>query len=124
MSLILKNRKANDVTIVDVAGRITLGEGASTLRNAIRELSAGGEKKILLNFSDVAYLDSSGMGMLVACFASVANQGGQLKLFNVTRRVNDLLLMTKLYTVFEVFNDEPSAIRSFLDLHAAVPSEI
>jgi anti-sigma B factor antagonist len=118
MSVVLKTRKANDVSIVDISGRLTLGEGASALRHAIRELSRADHKKILLNLGDVTYMDSSGMGMLVSVFATVTNQGGQLKLMNVTSRVKDLLLITKLYTVFEIYDNEQSALRSFLDIAA------
>jgi len=102
-----------DVTVIDVAGRITLGEGSSNLREGIREMVAKGNKKILLNLGEVTYIDSSGIGELVSGFTSVANGGGQLKLINLTKRVKDLLQITKLYTVFEVFDDEAAAIRSF-----------
>jgi anti-sigma B factor antagonist len=113
MSLELNTRQAGDVTVMDVSGRVTLGEGASALRNAIRALAREGHQKILLNFSDVNYIDSSGLGVLVSAFATLTNQGGQLKLLNVMARVKDLLLITKLYTVFEVFEDEKTALRSF-----------
>jgi len=102
-----------DVTVIDVSGRITLGEGSSNLRDGIRSLVTKGNKKILLNLGDVSYIDSSGIGELVSGFTSVANQGGQLKLLNLTKRVRDLLQITKLYTVFEVYDDEAAAIRSF-----------
>jgi anti-sigma B factor antagonist len=118
MSLVLATRKVNDVSIIDVSGRITLGEGASALRNGLRAMNKDGQKKILVNLLDVSYIDSSGLGMLVANFATVTSQGGQLKLVNVTNRVKDLLLITKLYTVFEVHDDEKAAIRSFLDIPA------
>jgi anti-sigma B factor antagonist len=101
------------VQVIDVVGRITLGEGASALRENIRGLVAQGAKKILLNLSEVSYIDSSGIGELVSGFTSVANQGGVLKLLGLTKRVKDLLQITKLYTVFEVFDDETTAIRSF-----------
>jgi anti-sigma B factor antagonist len=101
------------VTVIDVSGRITLGEGSSNLREGIRELVAKGSKKILLNLGEVSYIDSSGIGELVSGFTSMANQGGQLKLLNLTKRVRDLLQITKLYTVFEVHDDEASAVRSF-----------
>jgi len=106
-------RQLDGVTIVDLAGRITLGEGSVTLRDAVRELLNRGQKKILLNLADVSYIDSSGIGELVSGFTTVTNQGGQLKLLNLTKKVHDLLQITKLYTVFEVHTDEPSAIRSF-----------
>jgi len=109
----LSPRQVGDVTVIDVAGRITLGEGSSNLREGIREMVAKGNKKILLNLGDVTYIDSSGIGELVSGFTSVANAGGQLKLINLTKRVKDLLQITKLYTVFEVSDDEAAAIRSF-----------
>jgi anti-sigma B factor antagonist len=109
----LSPRQVGDVTVIDVAGRITLGEGSSNLREGIREMLAKGNKKILLNLGEVTYIDSSGIGELVSGFTSVANGGGQLKLINLTKRVKDLLQITKLYTVFEVFDDEAAAIRSF-----------
>ena len=113
MSATLNARHVGDVTVVDVAGRITLGEGASTLRDTVRSLASGGQKKILLNLAEVSYIDSSGIGELVSGFTSVAGQGGALKLLNLTKRVQDLLQITKLYTVFEVFDDEAKAVRSF-----------
>lgn len=113
MSIQVTNRQVGDVTVVDVAGRITLGEGASTLRENIRSLAAKGNKKILLNLSDVSYIDSSGIGELVSAFTTVTNQGGVLKLLGLTKRVKDLLQITKLYTVFEVFENESIAVRSF-----------
>jgi anti-sigma B factor antagonist len=109
----MNNRQVGDVTVVDVSGRITLGEGSSELRDAMRDLVAKGNKKILLNLGDVTYIDSSGIGELVSGFTSVSNQGGQLKLLNLTKRVKDLLQITKLYTVFEGHDDEAAAIRSF-----------
>ena len=113
MSVKLSNRQVGDVTVVDVTGRITLGEGSSALRDSIREMVAGGHKKILLNLGDVSYIDSSGIGELVSGFTTVTNGGGQLKLLNLTKRVKDLLQITKLYTVFEVHEDEGAAVRSF-----------
>jgi anti-sigma B factor antagonist len=107
------NRVVGDVSVVDVAGRITLGEGASALRENIRGLVGKGNKKILLNLGDVSYIDSSGIGELVSGFTTATNQGGILKLLGLTKRVKDLLQITKLYTVFEVFDDEATAVRSF-----------
>jgi anti-sigma B factor antagonist len=98
---------------MDAAGRITLGEGASTFRDAVRDLAAKGNKKLLLNLGEVSYIDSSGIGEMVSGFTSVTNSGGQLKLLGLSKRVKDLLQITKLYTVFEVFDDETAAIRSF-----------
>ena len=113
MSAKLSPRQVGDVTVIDVTGRITLGEGSSNLREGIRDLVAKGNKKILLNLGEVSYIDSSGIGELVSGFTTVANQGGQLKLLNLTKRVRDLLQITKLYTVFEVYEDEATAVRSF-----------
>ena len=112
-SLKTSTRQTNGVTIMDLSGRITLGEGSVVLREQIRDLLAKGQKKILLNLADVTYIDSSGIGELVSGFTTVTNNGGQLKLLNLTKRVKDLLQITKLYTVFEVFDDEAEAIRSF-----------
>ena len=113
MSVKLTTRQVGDVTVVDAAGRITLGEGASTFRDPIRDLAAGGHRKILLNLAEISYIDSSGIGELVSGFTTVANQGGTVKLLNLTKRVQDLLQITKLYTVFEVFDDEAKAVQSF-----------
>ena len=113
MSVKLTTRQVGDVSVVDVAGRITLGEGSSTLRDSLRELVVKGNKKVLLNLGQVSYIDSSGIGELVSAFTSVTNGGGQLKLLNLTKRVTDLLQITKLYTVFEIFDDEAKAVRSF-----------
>jgi len=98
---------------MDVAGRITLGEGSSAMRDALRDMVSKGNKKILLNLGEVSYIDSSGIGELVSGFTTVTNSGGQLKLLNLNKRVKDLLQITKLYTVFDVHEDEAGAIRSF-----------
>ena len=113
MSVKLSTRQVGDVSVVDVAGRITLGEGSSALRDTLRDMVNKGQKKILLNVGDVSYIDSSGIGELVSGFTTVTNQGGQLKLLNLTKRVKDLLQITKLYTVFDVHDDEAAAVRSF-----------
>lgn len=113
MSVKMATRQVGDVTVIDAAGRITLGEGASAFRDTIRDLSAKGDKKLLLNLSEVSYIDSSGIGEMVSGFTSVTNHGGQLKLLGLSKRVKDLLQITKLYTVFEVFDDEAAAVRSF-----------
>jgi anti-sigma B factor antagonist len=109
----LTTRQVGDVLVIDAAGRITLGEGSSALRDKIREVSTQGNKKILLNMAEVSYIDSSGIGELVSGFTSVTNHGGVLKMLNLTKRVKDLLQITKLYTVFDVHDDEAAAIRSF-----------
>jgi len=106
-------RQMDGVTIVDLSGRITLGEGSVVLRDAIRDLVGKGNKRILLNLGDVTYIDSSGIGELVSAFTTVRNQGGELKLLNLTKKVHDLLQITKLYTVFDVKDDEASAIAAF-----------
>ena len=113
MSAKLTTRQVGDVTVIDVAGRITLGEGSSVLRDAMRDLVSKGQKKILLNLGEVSYIDSSGIGELVSGFTTVTNSGGALKLLNLNKRVKDLLQITKLYTVFDVHEDEAGAIRSF-----------
>ncbi len=113
MSVKLTNRQVGDVTVIDAVGRITLGEGSSTFRDTLKDLTASGNKKLLLNLGEVSYIDSSGIGEMVSGFTSVTNQGGQLKLLNLTKRVKDLLQITKLYTVFEVFDDEAAAVRSY-----------
>jgi anti-sigma B factor antagonist len=113
VSVKLTTRQVGDVTVIDATGRITLGEGASHFRDTIRDLATKGDKKLLVNLSDVSYIDSSGIGEMVSGFTTVTNHGGQLKLLGLSKRVKDLLQITKLYTVFEVFEDEASAVRSF-----------
>jgi anti-sigma B factor antagonist len=113
VSVKLNTRQVGDVSVVDVAGRITLGEGSSALRDALRDLINKNQKKILLNLGEVNYIDSSGIGELVSGFTTVTNSGGNLKLLNLNKRVKDLLQITKLYTVFDVHEDEAGAIRSF-----------
>ncbi len=113
MSMKASTRQVDGVTIVDLSGRITLGEGSVVLRDTIKDLLGKGQKKILLNLGDVSYIDSSGIGELVSAFTSVRNQGGELKLLNLTKKVHDLLQITKLYTVFDVKDDEAAAIGAF-----------
>ena len=113
MSVKLNTRQVGDVTVVDVAGRITLGEGSSALRDALRDMINKNQKKILLNLGEVNYIDSSGIGELVSGFTTVTNSGGQLKLLNLNKRVKDLLQITKLYTVLDVHDDEAHAVRAF-----------
>ncbi len=113
MSVTLTTRQVGDVTVIDAAGRITLGEGSSTFRDAIKDLVTKGDKKVRLNLGDVSYIDSSGIGELVSGFPTLSNAGGRLKLLNLTKRVQDLLQITKLYTVFEVFDDEAAGLASF-----------
>ena len=113
MTMKSSTRQIDGVTIVDLSGRITLGEGSVVLRDNIRDLLGKGTKKILLNLGDVSYIDSSGIGELVSAYTTVRNQGGELKLLNLTKQVHDLLQITKLYTVFDVKDDETSAVKSF-----------
>jgi anti-sigma B factor antagonist len=114
VSIQVTTRQVGDVSVVDVVGRITLGEGASALRETIRGLVAKEQKKILLNLGEVSYIDSSGIGELVSGFTTVANNGGTLKLLGLTKRVQDLLQITKLYTVFDIYDKEASAVGSFV----------
>jgi anti-sigma B factor antagonist len=113
VSVKLTVRQVGDVSVVDAAGRITLGEGSSAFRDCLRDLVGKGNKKIVLNLAEVSYIDSSGIGELVSGFTTVTNHGGRLKLLNLNKRVQDLLQITKLYTVFDVFEDEAAAVRSF-----------
>ncbi len=106
-------RQVDGITIVDLNGRITLGEGSNALRDTIRELVDKGNKKILLNLGEVTYIDSSGIGGLVSAFNLTRSQGGELKLLKVTKKVHDLLRMTKLDTLFDVQDDEAAAIAAF-----------
>jgi anti-sigma B factor antagonist len=106
-------RLIDGVEVVKVSGRIELGEGSAAIREVVRDLLARGRKKIVLDLADVDYIDSAGLGALVSAFTSVRNEGGDLKLVYLTKKVQDLLQMTKLYTVFEIFADETAAIKSF-----------
>jgi len=113
MALSFATRQVDGVVVLDLSGRITLGEGSVQLREAIRGLISKGEKNILLNLGDVNYIDSSGLGELVSAFTTAKNQQAEVKLLNLTRKVHDLLQLTKLYTVFDIKDDEASAIASF-----------
>ena len=113
MSMKLSTRQVDGITILDLSGRIVLGEGSVQLRDAVKELINKGQKRILLNLSDVNYIDSSGLGELVSAFTSVKNAGGELKLLGLTKKVKDLLQITKLYTVFDIRDDEATAISAF-----------
>jgi len=113
VSMKTSTRQVDGVTIVDCSGRITLGGGSVILRDAVRDLLAKNQKKLLLNLGEVTYIDSSGIGELVRAFTSVGNQGGELTLLNLTKKVHDLLQITKLYTVFDVKDEEASAIKAF-----------
>lgn len=114
MALRATYRDAGPVTVVDLSGRITLGDSSALLRKTIRGLLQDERKKILLNLADVDYIDSSGIGELVSGFTAVKNQSGELKLLQLTKKVRDLLQITKLYTVFDIYTDEHTAIRSFI----------
>jgi anti-sigma B factor antagonist len=113
MTLRATYRDAGSVTVVDFSGRITLGDGSALLRKTLRDLLEDQRTRIVLNLGDVDYIDSSGIGELVSGYTSVKNRGGELKLLNLTKKVHDLLQITKLYTVFEVHSDEHAAVRSF-----------
>ena len=113
MSLRIETREVAHVTILDITGRIVLGEEIGDLRDAVRALIAEGKKKIILNLVGVDYIDSSGVGELVGSFTTVRNAGGELKLLNLTQKVHDVLYVTKLYTVFDIKDDEFTAVRSF-----------
>jgi anti-sigma B factor antagonist len=113
MALTIASRELDGVTVLDLSGRITLGEGSVQLRDAIRGLISKGQKRILLNLGDVNYIDSSGLGELVSAFTTAKNQQADVKLLNLTKKVHDLLQLTKLYTVFDIKDDEASAIASF-----------
>jgi len=114
MSLHATHRDAGEVTVVDLSGRITLGEGSALLRKTVRGLLEEKRTKILLNLADVDYIDSSGIGELVSGYTAVKNRNGELKLLQLTKKVRDLLQITKLFTVFDVYSDEPTALRSFV----------
>ena len=109
----IKERQAGDVTIMDLDGEVRIGDSATALRSAIRNLVAGGSNKLLLNLAGVRYIDSSGIGELIANYTTVGRTGGQLKLLNLTEKVQDLLVITKLLTVFDVYDDESEALSSF-----------
>ena len=111
--LTVKERQVGEVTILDLSGKITIGEGSVTLRETVRRLLDEGKKKILLNLGDVSYVDSSGIGELVSSYTTTNNNGGQLKLLNLTKKIQDLLMITKLLTVFETFDSEEEAVQSF-----------
>jgi anti-sigma B factor antagonist len=113
MTLRATHRDAGPVTVVDLSGRITLGDGSALMRKTLRDLLADNRTRILLNLADVDYIDSSGIGELVSGYTSVTGRGGELKLLHLTKKVHDLLQITKLYTVFDVHSDEHAAVRSF-----------
>jgi anti-sigma B factor antagonist len=109
----VKERQAGDVTILDLSGEVRIGEGSISLRDAIRNLADSGKQKVLLNLAGVKYMDSSGIGELIANYTTVKRQGGQLKLLNLTDRIQNLLVITKLLTVFDAYDNEAEALKSF-----------
>ena len=109
----IDTRNVNGITILDIHGKITIGEGSREVRTKVREVLENGEKNILLNLGDVSYVDSSGIGELVSSYTTVTNQGGQLKLLNLTKKLEELLAITKLLTVFDSYDDEATAVGSF-----------
>lgn len=113
MSIKAEVRRVGAVSIVDLSGRITLGEGSGLVRNTIKELVSAGQKNILVNLKEVSYIDSAGLGELVGAYATVTNTAGIIKLLHPQSKVHDLLQVTKLYTVFVAFDDESEAVRSF-----------
>src|SRR5580658_5422129 len=119
MSLKATIRHSGNVAIVDLSGRLTLGEGSGLLRTTIKDLVGAGQNKILLNLKDVSYIDSAGLGEMVGSYATVTNQGGDVKLLNVQSKVTDLLQITKLFTVFATYTDETEAVRSFASAASA-----
>ncbi len=113
MSMTASIRQVDEVTIIDLSGQIKLGEGSSVLRDTVKDLLSKGARKILLNLAEINYIDSAGIGELVSAHTSVCNQGGEMKLLQLTKRVHDLLQIMKLYSVFQVADDEASALAAF-----------
>lgn len=112
MSVLIKPRRLDDVVILDLSGRITLGEGTVVIRDALQKLLRSGDRKFLMNLADVDYIDSAGLGELITAFTTVRGEGGQVKLLKLTNRIRDLLQITKLLTVFDTFENETEAIKS------------
>jgi anti-sigma B factor antagonist len=113
MNMTTTLRQVGSVAIVDISGRIVLGEESAALRGLVSDLLSKGQRQILFNLAEVNYIDSSGLGSLVAAFTSVRKQKGELKLLNLTHKVQDVMQITKLYTVFEIMNDEAEGVKSF-----------
>jgi len=112
VSVLIKPRRLDDVVILDLSGRITLGEGTVVIRDALQKLLRSGDRKFLMNLADVDYIDSAGLGELITAFTTVRGEGGQVKLLKLTNRIRDLLQITKLLTVFDTFENETEAIKS------------
>jgi anti-sigma B factor antagonist len=119
MKMTTTTRQVGDVTVVDIIGRIELGEESAAVRDVVCDLLSEGHTQILLNLGEVHYIDSMGLGTLVSAFTSVRKQGGELKLLNLTNKVRDLMQITKLYTVFDIMNDEEAGVKSFNESTAA-----
>jgi len=113
MSVKEKIHQVNDVLVIELSGRITVGDGSVMLRDRIRKELAGGRRRILINLGDVSYIDSSGLGELISAFTSAKKGGGELKLLSLTKKIRDLMEIVKLYTVFDIYDDEASALASF-----------
>jgi anti-sigma B factor antagonist len=124
MKMTASTRIVDGVTIVDLRGRLVLGEESAGLRDLVRNLASRGNKKILLNLRDVSYIDSSGLGELVSAFTNMRSLGGELKLLNLNERVHDLLQITKLYTIFDITDDEATSVKSFLPVIWPPPQPI
>ncbi len=122
MSMTISTRQVGGVTIMDIRGRIVLGEESASVRDVVCDLLSKGHKQILLNLGAVDYIDSMGLGSLVGAFVSVRKQGGELKLLNLTNKVTDVMQITRLYTVFDIMNDEAAGVKSFGQSTAAAKS--
>jgi anti-sigma B factor antagonist len=109
----IKERVVDGVSILDLSGKIVLGEGDMQVKERIRDLLADGQKRILLNLAEINYIDSAGLGALISCYTTTRREGGNLKLVNLTKRIQDLLAITKLITVFDTYDDEKDAVKSF-----------
>lgn len=109
----VKERQAGDVTILDMTGSVRIGEGSIAMRDAVRRLASDGKKNVLLNLSGVSYMDSTGVGELIANYTTLRREGGQLKLLNLTEKIQNLLVITKLLTVFDTYDNEAEALSSF-----------
>ena len=122
MTMKVTQREVDGVTILDLSGRLTLGSGTAVLHETLKDLIQNGHKNIVLNLGDVTYMDSTGLGELVSAYASARKQSGDIKLLNLTKRTHDLLEITKLYTVFDVYEDEERAISAFRPEEVTTPS--